>query len=301
LVAHGFTDSGWGITSIVLLFAVVLALIESASKEIQSVAGEDTQLTASGSRLNYGWLVLTLVFAGASSWNQNAATAEGLRADSMALLRSGETQALQRAREATQSDASNAAAWRLLAQISPDADESTLAAARATELQPTRAANWLRRAQVPVRHNDSNAAKYFERAIQLEPNETFIRLARAKWLLERNDAAAWDDLEFIAKLRDTPYGRYPATPEIVNLDFARAYIKLAERALAQKKTKRARELIARGLDDVARAKAFAKNQQAMAQALQQSGDTSLSVGPDPELPQLEEQLQNLQRRLEAGS
>lgn len=299
-VAHGFTDAGWGIISIVLLFSVVLAIMQSAKCEVQSAEPEHSSLPTPHSSLHYGWLAATLIFAGASSWVQRVATAESLRAESISLLRNNDARAIERAREATQTDSANAAAWRHLAQISPEVNESTLAAARATELQPTRGANWLRRAQVAARNNDANAAKYFERAIQLEPNETFIRRARAEWLSSRNDATSWNDLEFIARLRDTPYGRYPATPEIVNLDFARAYLKLAERALSQKQVARARELIARGLDDVARAKVFAKDQERMAQALRQSGDTSIDVGPDPELPQLEEQLQNLQRRLEAA-
>jgi hypothetical protein len=52
------------------------------------------------------------------------------------------------------------------------------------------------------------------------------------------------------RLRDAPYGRYPALADLVNLDCARASIPLARRALQSGNKAAARQLIDRSLIEV---------------------------------------------------
>jgi tetratricopeptide (TPR) repeat protein len=105
---------------------------------------------------------------------------------------------------------------------------------RATQLQPTKAPHFLALARSSKA--SEKAEDYYSRAIQLDPNDTGLRMARAKYYeqIPASKEKAWANYEHIARLYDAPYGKYPAIAEMVNLDFARAFMKLGERALRQK-------------------------------------------------------------------
>jgi hypothetical protein len=133
----------------------------------------------------------------------------------------------------------------------------------------------------------------FDQAVALEPNETKSHMARARWLLSHGDPQGWQDLEYIDRLASQPYGKYPALAEFVNLDFARAYVQLAERALRQHQKEKARALIERGLQDVARARANESLQRQM--AVEMAG-TGFNLGPARDLGELEVNLNDLKER-----
>ncbi len=287
MLAHGMTDSGWNISSILLLVVLTLAILDT-----QVVESPDSPLDARHSSLSYAWLGWTLLLAFASSQLQRAATAQSLFVEAQPFIQrgAGPSQA-EKALQAVDADPLSARMRILQAQTASSAEAALPAIQKATELQPTRAANWLGLARLT---NTSEASKYFDRAVELEPNETSTLLARAKWRLENNDARGWQDLEKIAALADAPYGRYRPVEEIVNLDFLRAYVQLAPRAIEQKKLDLARRYIERGLQDVQEAQKFEARRRELAQASGVGDD-----GTSTDLSQLEAQLKALQQQLKS--
>jgi len=253
---HGLTDAGWGITSIALLLLVVLALLdapESKADEPQLDASPPTHHSA----LNWPWVIVSLLLGLASAGTQRAALAEDLRAEARQAMTNRAAQtALEKAAAATDADPLSARMWSNRALIEEANNRNPrFSYEQARRRQPTRATHLLNMAQAVAEKTfewDTPAGALFDQAVALEPNETKTRLARAQWLLNHNDARGWQDLEYIARLADQPYGKYPAIVEIVNLDFAQAYAKLAARALRNGKKSEASKLIGRVLSDLAR-------------------------------------------------
>lgn len=295
---HGLTDAGWSILCIALLLLVVLALLDTceiAAPQARSSIGAPFGSNRKSS-IGWSWLAASLVVALCASGTQRAVQGEDALAEGDRLWRSGApSSAVDKAREAVQSDPLSGRLWLNLAQmqasLDPQSPEIMPALQGAQQVQPTRAANWLNAAKWQARQNyKAQAGPLFDRAVSLEPNETAPRLARARWRLEHKDVRAWKDLEFIARLADEPYGKYPATPEFVNLDFARAYVPLAGRALQEGRRDEARRFIERGLADVARAQAYRPAQEAMAR------EGASNAGPAADLNLLETQLKQLKEQ-----
>jgi hypothetical protein len=207
--------------------------------------------------LRWPWLALTLLVALSAWWMQRIVSAADYANRANAMWRSGSpTMTLQFARDAVNSNPLSAR-WRtqlasLLEGTNADADAEFRQAAL---LQPTNGQAWRRWAEYRAEHSTStrigpSAEELFNRAAQLDPNSTPILLSRGRWLLQKNDPRAWNDLQYIVRLRDAPYGRYPALADLVNLDFARASIPLARRALQSGNKAAARQLIDRSLIEV---------------------------------------------------
>ncbi|MBV9863895.1 MAG: O-antigen ligase family protein [Abitibacteriaceae bacterium] len=315
---HGLTDSGWVLISIVLLLIMALALLDSAECGVASAEEEqrsaisgqpsaathhspltisDSALRTPHSALNWSWLGASLVLALAAASVQRVAGAEDANFDSLDAFKKGDANlSLQKAREATQTDPLNARAWVNLARLQGAMGQiSDEAFTRATQLQPTRAGTWRNWAEAKAQQHDLQATQtYFDKAIALDPKGTNTRLARAQWLLsqpqEMAQAKGWQDLEYIAQLAQQPYGRFPATPELVNLDFTRAYVKLAGRALQNGHKAAAQDYIQRGLADVQRARKYEAFQRQLA-------DIGVgNVAPAGDLDELETSLKTLQER-----
>ena len=245
---HGLTDAGWSLISIALLLMITLALLDTLPGE------EAKQLPTDIGRssLNYLWLGAALLFGFFAAGHSRVVEAESLAAQSRESLAKGLREiAWQQAQQATEVDPYNARVWhnkgRIEQRVSENAWTSIVTSfSQAAQLQPTKASYHLAIAEIMNRKGESDPALY-DRAVQLDPNDTGTRLARAVFLMSLQDEKlkqrGWQDYEYVAALYDAPYGRYPAIAEMVNFDFVTAFVKLAERALQQKDKSKAQELI----------------------------------------------------------
>ena len=300
-VAHGFTDYGWGTTSIALLLLLTLALLQSCDAGITPSTRDAHDAPQFG--LRWPWLLTTLLFALASWWCQRVVSAADYANRSNAMWRSGSpTMSLQFMRDAVASNPLSAR-WQLqlgsLLEGSSAADaETDLAFRQATLLQPTQGQLWRRwaeyRAQRAANTSDKGPSteEIFNRAVQLDPNSTSVRLARAHWLLDKNDPRAWNDLQYIVQLRDAPYGRYPALADLVNLDFARASIPLARRALQNGDKATTQKLLERSLSEVKEAREKEEYWRQINAANPGAGD----LADAEDLGELEAQLNDLRKQ-----
>jgi O-antigen ligase len=291
---HGLTDSGWGITSITLLLFFTLALL---NMECSSAEREEQRSTRASSNSTFAWLAAAILLAAFAWSTQRAMKAEATRDQSRKLLaQRAPLAALDAARQATQLDPSNARLWSHLAQVQEALGENPESAyRRAITLQPTRAANWLNLADWLAQENDASAGDAYNRAVALDPNGTVTRLARAQWRLAHGDARGWDDLEYIVRLRAEPYGRYPALDEntFINLDFTRAALKLAGRAVERGEKAKARSYLQRVGTDLKQARKIEKQQAEVRAAL----GPDYEGPPPPDLDALEGQLEVLREQL----
>ena len=202
--------------------------------------------------------------------------------------------ALEKAMEATRTDPLGARMWTNLAGIQERVGEdATTSYQRAIQLQSTNAVHQLSLAQfLAAKEENDQAGQAFDRAIELDPNGTSAHLARGQWLLQHTDLRGWRDLEFIARLAMQPYGKYPATPDFVNFDFARAYVQLVPRLLAQGKRAHARQLVQCGLADIAHARGYQSQQEEIEKETEGAVDTERAQ----ELDKLETQLKELDKQ-----
>jgi len=245
---HGMTDSGWSMTSIVILLMVLLAFSETpqpkASMERERV-----------SALHWPWLIAALACALGAATMQKAIRGEDLRYEAEELARKQEPrQALEKAREAKDADPLSGRAWIFYALSQGANGENAMPSfEQAIRLQPTRAESYLSVARYldkTAPTDTSRIASYYDRAIALDHNNSRMRLERARWRLAHKDLGAWDDFEYVAKLADEPYGKHPAIVQFVNLDFAEAYIQLVPRLLQRGEIARAKAMVEAGLEDV---------------------------------------------------
>jgi O-antigen ligase len=312
---HGLTDAGWGITSILFLLMVVLAILDTLAAElVVAKNGQDAHEIGSsagargeasrneGSRLRFEWLPVALLLAWGSVVAQKAQTGEDARAESRALTARGSSQmALQKAQEGVEADPLSVRMWTSLAQAQElTGGDTTASWQKAVDVRPTGAQTWLFWAEAKERRGES-PREQFDRAVALDPNDTSIRWARAQWLLAQGDPAmqqqGWSDLEKIEQLLEAPYGRYPATPEIVNLDFVRALLKLAERETeaGSDRIQQARARIGRAANLLATARKYEAQRRALMSAMTGSG---VELEQPEDLDDLEARLNNLRERLQ---
>jgi hypothetical protein len=302
-IAHGFTDYGWGTNSIALLFLLTLALLQSLDAGMTTSTQDTNSAPQSGVR--WPWLGLTLLVALSAWWMQRVVGAADASGRANAMWRSGSpTMALQLARDATAQNPLSAR-WRTqlgsLLEGASAADAETDAAFReATRLQPTQGQLWRRWAEHRAMRLESTSnegpsiEELFNRAVQLDPNSTSVRLARAQWLLQMNDPHAWNDFQYVVRLRDAPYGRYPALADLVDLNFARASIPLARRALQNGDKAAAQRLIERSRSEVREARGKEEYWRQINVANPGAGDLANTEDLDEietDLNTLEEQLQ----------
>jgi Tfp pilus assembly protein PilF len=297
-IAHGFTDYGWGTTSIALLLCLTLGLLQTVDTGLTTSTRMHSVPPQFG--LRWPWLALTLLVALSAWWMQRVVSAADYANRANAMWRSGSpTMTLQFARDAVNSNPLSAR-WRtqlasLLERTYADADAEFRQAAL---LQPTNGQAWRRWAEYRVEHAMSiptgpSAEELFNRAVQLDPNSTPILLSRGRWLLQKNDPRGWNDLQYIVQLRDAPYGRYPALADLVNLDFARASILLARRALQGGNTTAARWLIDRSLNEVRAAREKEEYWRMINAASPGGGD----INDTQDLDEIEAQLNALKEQL----
>lgn len=314
---HGLTDSGWGISSILLLLMTAFALLDAADEAADEPDSTATnieyskrdfspetslettrQIAPEVSRLRWSWLTAVAI-VGAASWlAQRASAGEDARALADEALRRGDANsALQQAQQAVESDPLSARQQQFLAQIHAslgDASGAETAFSRAAALDSQSSAPWrswaVARAQnrISSARNAPSTAQLWQRAIENAPRETAIRLARAKWLLAQNpaDKQAQRDLEIIVGERDAPYGKYPAIGDSVNLDFARAALMLAPFAAKNGDQTRAKTLLEIARTDLSRAQSkLAQQQKVVATGV----DVPESLAPPADLDALQTQ------------
>ncbi len=251
-IVHNFTDSGWGIVSIGVLLMLVLAVLEAGDWRLEASERE------AKSAIHWPLLLTALPLAFGSWIYQNAQAGEDLRMQSRERMSRGlSSTAVELAREATQADALST---RMLANLGGALEETGQDARgiyeRSTKLQPTRALNWLDLALAQVQAADhEQAGQNFNKAVQHDPNDTIIRLARGDWLLKKGDARGWEDYEYVAALAEKPYGKHRAVEEMIDLNYMRAFAKLAERDVARKQFAPAQKFIEQGLAQIELARA----------------------------------------------
>ncbi len=291
-VAHGCTDAGWSVTSIALLLMVTLALLDSLHNKHHS------PLTTHHS-LNYPWLAAASFFAILVGAHQRAVRGEDLSEQSRRLLAQGAPEmALEKAREATEADPLSARLWRNLGRVEQALGKKALDSFNMARLrQPTKASHEAAQAAELEKYGRRDDARtFYDRAVELDPNDPGIRLARAEFLMvypESRDAA-WRDYEHVAALYNAPYGKYPAVAEMVNLDFARAFLKLGERALSRKNKDEAGRLAERGLAVIARWHDVFK--EARNRDIAEAGNAEGFAQEAREVEELEAQLNTLKER-----
>jgi O-antigen ligase len=300
-MAHGLTDAGWGISSILLLLMVALALLDVAGSQSEVAATEtigNSKAVSEGSRLRFQWLPFVLLLAYGSLAAQNAQGGEDARALSRQAAQEGNgARALEAAQDAVAADSSGVRPLTNLAQTQESAGQDASPTwKQATEARPTAALTWLQWAEARVRKGES-PREQFDRAVALDANDTSIRWARAEWLLGQSDKTAqqqgWADLEKIGQLLDEPYGRYPATPEIVNFDYVRALLKLTEREIERGDKKQANLWLDKlqPLLDVAR-----ENEERRAEMMKAMAETAMGAPESENVADFEEQAKNLRAR-----
>jgi O-antigen ligase len=293
---HGLTDAGWSISSIGVLAMCVIALLEGARREARGTTSQAPSLKPQASNFNWFWLSAALPLALGSWLYQRAQSGEDLRSESRELMARGlSNTAIEKARAATQADSFSA---RLLYNEIQTCEASGQDVALQYELllrlQRMRALNYLYYAEYLARKNrgENRVAQLYKQAIALDRNDTEIRLSCGKWKLKHQDQGGWFQIESIAELGGLPYGKYPATPEMVDLNYARAYAMLAERDAAKNKAA-AKNWIERGLSEIAEARKYEPQRREMEQATQGAVDESRVQTMD----ELEAQFKSLQEKL----
>jgi O-antigen ligase len=293
---HGLTDAGWSIISIATLAMIAFAIADCglriADSSIGAPSGPNRQ-----SSINWFWLLAALPIALGSWVAQRAQTGEDLRAESRELIARGAVlTAVEKAHAALSADPISSRLMYDYAQALETARQDAVGQYTVVAYaQRTRALNWLSLAEYSARHHQQVKLipQFYEMAITLDPNDTEIRLARGKWKLDHNDLSGWQDIEYIASLKDKPYGKYPATPEMVDLNFARAYAMLAERDFKSKKFAETKKWITRGLEVIAEGRKWEPQRRDMEQATQGAIDYSREQTMD----ELEAQLKALQEKI----
>lgn len=280
----------------------VLALLAAANAQTSESPQE---VSIPKSQINWRWLLACLPIALGSWVSQRTQSGEDLRLESYELMiRGAQDPAWEKAEDATRSDFLSARLNGNLARIrevlawerqtpgqAPPFTDSIHR--RIIALQPTRAFNYLDYANALIKNgNDKEAESQYEKAVQLDPNDPAIRFARAKWKLERKDENGWRDIEYIAALKDKPYGKYPATPEMVDLNFARAYAMLAERDISKNKAA-AKNWIARGLEVIAEGRRWEPQRR----SLEQAAEIPIDESREQTMNELETQLKELSEKL----
>ena len=293
---HGLTDSGWNIVSIGVLLLAVLALLETSNAQTSEKSQE---VFVAKSQINYRWLLACLPIALGSWISQRAQTGEDLRSESRELMSKGDLgTALDKAANAAYIDLFSARLKDNLAQAyaSDQSERSELdnLYLRVIALQPTRALNYLKYAEYFIERKKprSEIAALFGSAVKFDPNDTEIRFNRGQWKLQQKDESGWKDIGYIAALKDKPYGKYPATPEMVDLNFARAYAMLAERDVARNKSA-AKNWITRGLEVIAEGRKYEPHRREIEQAAQVPIDESR----EQTMNELESQMKTLLDKL----
>ncbi len=247
IIVHGFFDAGWSIFCVLALLCVALALCSP----------EDEQVGAPQRGLNFPFLGATLLLLLAGYGTQGAATGEDLRARAEDNVRRGLPQST--AFDAVEADESSARSWNLLGRVTPidNREAWTKAFETASRLQSDSAAHprdWARQIDylpAPTSADLQQISRLYDRAVELDPLNSSLRLERAKWRIDHKDGRGFDDLEFVLKEWDAPFGKYPAIgrEDDVNLDFARATLAIAPRLKAQKQNARLALLVKRALND----------------------------------------------------
>lgn len=289
---HGLTDSGWGVVSVGVLLALVWASLDTDARESASIPRE------ARSAVRWPLLLLALPLALGSWLYQRAQNAEDLRGESRESMARGlATSAGEQALEATAADPLSARIWLNWAQTQRATGEKPAATMeKVLALQPMRALNSLDYAEylIETQGDKNRIRELLEKAVQLDPHDPKIRSVYSEWLLENGDSQGWEQLEKIVALADAPYGKYPATPEIVDLNFARAYAKLAARAVENRDDKNAKKLIERGLEQIVNARQYETQRREMETAIHGAPDEARAR----ELDELDLQLRALERELD---
>lgn len=295
-LVHGSTDSGWSILSIALLLCVSLALLDAPEAALAQAAQGEVERRP----LALGWLGALVPLALAASYGVKAQGAENARRSGRELAAMSEAERAQAGRQAEQATRDvplDARAWTNLAQFrlaQGDKLGASLDYGQAAKLQPDKALHPRRLAEIfESWKRPDMAAKYLDEAISLDPKDTSLRLQRARLREQSGDTkGAREDYQSILDLQDAPFGRYPATPEIVNGDFNRARLALARQAQRSGDSATARKLAELGLRQIKEARTSARVNKLMIEAVQMYGE-GLQSPSEAELSELESAFKSL--------
>jgi Tfp pilus assembly protein PilF len=254
--------------------------------------------------LNWPWLAAALVVGGLSWVTQSASQGEDLRALSVKQIQTEPQAAEATAQQAINNDPSSVRLWENLARVQWSQGKDAGAAYQKTiALEPMRALSYFNYARY-LQNTDpvKNAAKIsdlFNKAIFYSRNDTTLLLASAQWKIKHGDAAGWDELRYILQLQQSPYGKYPAVPEIVNFDYGQAALMLARHALDQGDAHTAKPLLETARQELQKGKNYINSQyqQQILDSVGQTneGDSELLDRMETDYRELEKRLQLMQR------
>jgi O-antigen ligase len=278
IFVHGCTDAGWSAIPVVMLFALALGLTTRP------------QYVEAKQNLNFFWLTATLILALGGYGTQIVARSEDAMRESEALMKENQPRtSIDIVQAELTSDAGSARLWsswgRLQEALQFGEPEDALK--KAIELQPNRASNYLNLARFKSRQgeNPNEIEALYETAYKRDPLNTSLLLEWAKWQLDTKSGKGYENLRKILKLWDEPYGKYPAIPEWVNLDFTRATA-LAWPQLSSQEKSRYKE---RSMADIATARLYEeRNRQILAEI-----NSSVSLNENADLDEMENQLKTL--------
>ena len=198
---------------------------------------DDSAPTSERRGLNWPFLGATLVLLLAGYGTQQVAGGEDLRSLAKQNLKMGVP--APQIESALATDPGSARLWNFAARAAQPSDRATWEARfqKAIALQPDNAAHphayasQLASLPAPTPADLKQIDELYDRAVELDPLNSSLRIERGRWRFDHKDRRAFDDFAFVLDEWDAPYGKYPALGRDldVNLDFARAVLALAPR------------------------------------------------------------------------
>jgi len=267
-LVHGLVDYGWQVPALGLAFSAVLALGAPRAQEHSAAARDDEEPRKKGVKRarNAAQLratVLAAVLGCAAALlagvlaGRMAEAERALKQAQAAIEKGRHSTALFRLDRAIKADPAHAKLWVTRARIQASywrttGDPGRLLLAlrdlrRAARLQPTEANPWYFGAKWEYEAGDyAEAVRLAGEALRRYPTFTRARMLRARALeaLGR-EGEALEDWRELARLADTPLGRYPAV-EPIDETFAFAWRALAQEACRLADEKAAEQYRGRG-------------------------------------------------------
>ncbi len=269
---HNLVDYSWNVTPITLTFLTCAAIInvQCSMSSVQRKLGNweigklGNWSVVTRRRMAFALLVFVCLLFNAMIQRQVAA--ENVRAESEVRLRMHNLRAaVEEARQAVRLDSSSVEnhlqlAYSYAAEYIVTRDDAARRKAvgefeRAIALAPTdvrpykRLADFWREVHEPEKERDA-----LNRALRRNPNDAGVLVRRGKIELDfKNRTTALVDFLKVAQLARAPYGKYSALSDLVDVNYARAYLYLSQIEAERKRYEDALRWIEQGLDLTQRA------------------------------------------------
>lgn len=267
---HNLVDYSWNVTPLTLTFLTCAAIVNAQCPMSHGlgVRRHDAALSCWSAlarrRVAFGLLVLVCALFNAMMQRQVAA--ENVRAESEVRLRMRNLRAAaEEARQAVRLDSSSVEnhlhlAYCYAAEYIATRDDAARQKAvaefeRAIALVPTDARPYKRLADFWREvHEPQKERAALSRALRRNPNDVGVLVRRGKIELDaQHRAAALADFLKVAQLAHAPYGKYSALSDLVDINYARAYLYLSRMEAERKRYDDALRWIEQGLDLTQRA------------------------------------------------